>query len=539
MTMTKYLLGLCFFLLGAGSLMGQNWYEQGKAAEQPMLQVDYFTKALNIGERTDNWLYFRRGWAYYNAKRYQRAIRDFQKGQEVEGTLKNAFLLAGLAWCYYELGEYPKALALAEGAIAEMPSNTRAWNAKGWCLIGMNRDEDALAAFDEYVRLAPDEFVGYSNRSYAYMQVGQYENVIRDCDQALAMIGESEFLIERKAFAMMKLDRKQDAIQLLRDKITYEPNDPASTWAFGELFYRNEDYDEAIRYHTTALSQYERKVREDKEFIREFRDNLYEIYLSRGQSHDALKNYQRALADYKKATETKEDDYRAWYEMGALQTYQENWYEGARAYERAFELRPDLKFGWVNLGFCYGKLNNLERAVSAYSRGIKNNPKVGLLYNNRGFVYLEMKKYELALGDLKKAIEVEPEVVMSHVSLGEYYYDRKDYGSAIAKLNEALGMEEGSDQAYTVAYFTRGMCYLDQEQFAPAIRDFLSAIKIQPDHVLAHEGLGIAYYESEKLCDSYKALRKALDLEKTVPHERKTALESPKYLGKMTRNPCQ
>lgn len=534
--MVKYVLGL-ILLLGATGLKGQDFYEKGKAAETAIQKIEYFSRSIK-SERQDKWVYYRRAWAYYDVGRYQSAIRDFQKAQEVEGNLPESFILAGLSWCYYDLQEYPKALALSEGAITQKADNSTAWNAKGWCLIGLDRDKEAVKAFSEYIRLVPDHHSGYSNRSYAYMQTGEFEAVIRDCDQALAILGESEAMIERKAYAMMKLDRKQEAINLLREKIPFEPQDPHSTYAFAELFFRNEDYDECIRYHTLAISQYEKRARDDKDFKREFQDDLYEIHMSRGQAYYNLENYPRALSDFKLATGVNPKDYRAWYQMGGLQTYQENWYEGARAYEEAFTLNDSLKFGWVNLGFCYGKLNQPDRAVSAYTRGIRNNPGTGLLYNNRGFVYLELKQYDKALADLKKAIEVEPEVVMSHVSLGEYYYDRKQYSDAIAKFDEALAMEDGSEQAYTAAYYTRGMCYLDQDQFNEAKRDFLSAIKITPDHALAYERLGITYYKLEERCDSYKTLKKALDLEKMVPHQQKEALEAPKYLGKMTKNPC-
>jgi tetratricopeptide (TPR) repeat protein len=161
---------------------------------------------------------------------------------------------------------------------------------------------------------------------------------------------------------------------------------------------------------------------------------------------------------------------------------------------------------------------------------------VGLLYNNRGYGYLELKEYDKAYADLQKAIEVEPEIVMSHVSLGEYFYDRKMYDQAIEKFNQAVKMEDGTFEAYTAAFYTRGLCYLEQDMFEKAIPDFLDAIKWSPKHVLAHEKAGITYYKLNKLCEAYTYLKKTLDLESTVPV--KVAKEAPKYMGKMTKNPC-
>ena len=139
---------------------------------------------------------------------------------------------------------------------------------------------------------------------------------------------------------------------------------------------------------------------------------------------------------------------------------------------------------------------------------------------------------------MEKAIEVEPEIVMSHVSLGEYYFYVEQYDKAIEIFNKAITMEDGSDQAYTAAYFTRGSCFYAQEKYELAKLDYLKAIGITEDHVEAHEKLGMAYYELKEYCLAYKTLKKTLDLEKTIPFEKKKAKDAPRYLGKMTKNPC-
>ena len=56
------------------------------------------------------------------------------------------------------------------------------------------------------------------------------------------------------------------------------------------------------------------------------------------------------------------------------------------------------------------------------------------------------------------------------------------------------------------------------------------------NEILAHERAGITYFKLNKLCEAYTYLKRTLDLESNVPV--KTALEAPKYMGKMTKNPC-
>lgn len=529
---------LLVLLLGlpVASLLAQStWYDKGKAASDNNRKVEYFTKALEQ-ERKDAWVYYFRGWAYYGLGRYEKALNDFNAGLEAEGNLDASFLNSAVAWCKYRLEDYNAGLKAADKAIEGRESNSEAWNVRGWLLIMKERPTDAVASFTKYIALKPESSLGFSNRSYAYTLTKQFENVVADCDKALTMDPTNEFLLERKAFALMKLDRGQEGIELIKEKISYKPDDPLSLSNIGNLFYRNEDYTTAIDYHTRGMALYDAKIKDDREFIKIYRDDIYDIYMSRGDAYYALKDYQHALGDYKKATTLNPKNYRAWHEIGQLQTFQKNWSEGASAYEQAFAIKPDLTFGWVNLGFCYDNMNQPHRAIDAYTRGIENNPDVGLLYNNRGYGYLELKMYDKALADLKKAIEVEPDVVMSHVSLGEYYFDRKQFIKAIEKFSHALAMEDGSVQAYTAAYFTRGMCYSEREEYEKAKSDFRDAIKLTSDHVLAHEKLGITHYNLEEYCESYRLLKRTLDLESQVPN--KQAKLAPRYLGKMTKNPC-
>jgi tetratricopeptide (TPR) repeat protein len=523
-------------LASARVLLGQStWYDRGVEADDNNRKVEYFTKALE-NERQDNWVYYFRGWAYYGLERYEKASRDFLSGMAAKGTLDASFLNSSLAWCCYRQEKYAAGLEYAKKAVGSRDDNSEGWNALGWCQITLEKPHEAVSSFTKFIGLKPNNSMGYSNRSHAYLLMREYEQAILDCDKALSFDPKNEYLVERKAYALIKMGKSQEGIELIKSKIDYKPDDPRSLSNLGNLFYRNNDYHTAIDYHTRGMKLYEAKMREDREYMDKHRRDIYEIYMSRGSAYYALKDYQHALADYKHATNILPNEYRAWHEIGQLQTFQKNWSEGAQAYEKAFSLRPDLQYGWVNLGFCYDNLGQPYRAIDAYTRGIKNSPEVGLLYNNRGYGYLELKQYDKAFSDLQMAIEVEPDIVMSHVSLGEYYYQRKMYDQAIQKFNQATKMEEGTSEAYAAAHYTRGLCYLEQDAFDRAIVDFLEAIKCTPKHVLAHEKAGITYYKLNKLCESYTYLKKTLDLESMVPV--KQAREAPGYLGKMVKNPC-
>lgn len=525
------------FSLSAFAQTGREWFDKAQATEDPLLQAEYLTRAIDGGYK-ENWAYYYRGWAYYDSYKYGKALRDFTEATSAPGNIDQTYVSSGLAWTYYRLSDYPNAQKWAAKAREQKPTNSEAWNVSGWIEIDLKNYPKAAEYYTEQIKLKPSNSMGYSNRAYAYMMMRQYENVLADCDKALKIDPSDEWLLQRKALALLKLDRKPEALKLMGEKLKYKDDDPLSLSNIGVLFFDGGDYSGAIEFHTQGILLYEKKIKQDPKYIQMYQEDIYNIYLNRGQAFYWNKEYQKALQDYSKASLVKPADYRAWYEIGELQTQQENWLEATHGYEKAFAIKPDLPDGWVNLGFCYSNLLNDAKAVDAYTRGIKANPNVGLLYNNRGYTYLEQKLYDKAFTDLNKAIEVDPTEVMSHVSLGEFFYmARKDYPAAIAKFDEALKMENGGDRAYHTAYYTRGKCYYEQGQFEKAEADFREAVDLDHKSAKSWEGLGLAHYAQKEMCDAYIAFKKAVDLEagKTV----REAMEAPKYLAKLTANPCK
>lgn len=524
------------FVLTGSAQTAEEYYKMGKEEPDNNKRVNLFTKAIEAG-KDDAWPYYRRAWAYYNLRRYDRALQDFKTSIEKPGTLDDTYNFSGLAWVYYDLGKYDKAREYVDKShTSSNNKNSGAWSVDGWLCINNKNYPGAVKAFSAYIGLNPESYLGYWDRSYTYLLMEDYQKVFDDCVKGLSYQANHEGMIERKALAMLKLGREEEAISLIEEKIDYKPDDPISLSRIGNLFYRARDYKGAIEYHDKGIDLYQRKIEDDPEVIKVYNDDIYLIYMSRGDAYEALEDYPHALQDYEKATLTNNKRHEAWIEIGELQTFQSNYREAINAYEKAFDRKPTHNVGWVNLGFCYSNIKEERKAIQAYTRGLKVDPQNGLLFNNRGFAHLELKEYNDAKSDLEKAIQVDPKIVMSHVSLSEYYYAVKEYDNAIKKANEAMAMEGGTNSAYTAAHQNRGLCYMAQEKWELAISDFEKVVMLDPGHIKGHEGLGISYFKNEEFCGAYKNLKKALSLDKN--NREKECKDAPLYLAKITKNPC-
>src|SRR6266571_5310400 len=67
---------------------------------------------------------------------------------------------------FYNLKQYPKALAAYEQALRLDPNYVFAYSCKGNTLNGLKRYEEALAAFEQAIRLNPNDAVAYNSKGY-------------------------------------------------------------------------------------------------------------------------------------------------------------------------------------------------------------------------------------------------------------------------------------------------------------------------------------------------------------------------------------
>src|SRR5260370_21566426 len=80
-----------------------------------------------------------------------------------------------------------EALAAYEQAIRLDPNDADAYNNKGNALYTLNRDEEALAAYEQAIRLDPNEANYYIFKGFALDDLKRYEEVLAAYEQAISL----------------------------------------------------------------------------------------------------------------------------------------------------------------------------------------------------------------------------------------------------------------------------------------------------------------------------------------------------------------
>jgi tetratricopeptide (TPR) repeat protein len=111
------------------------------------------------------------------------------------------------------LNRYEEALAAYEQALRLDPNDADAYNNKGNALTGLNRYEEALAAYEQALRLDPNYTYAYNNKGYALYGLKRYEEALAAYDQAIFLNPNYTEAYNNKGIALYTLKRNEEALQ--------------------------------------------------------------------------------------------------------------------------------------------------------------------------------------------------------------------------------------------------------------------------------------------------------------------------------------
>lgn len=110
-------------------------------------------------------------------------------------------------------GNYEAALTFLDQAIQLDPKNLFAFLDKGIMLGKLERDEEALDAFDQVIRLKPvHNSTPFSWKGYTLSRLGRYEEALEAYDQSLQIFPKDEITLGQKGDVLEKLGRYEEAL---------------------------------------------------------------------------------------------------------------------------------------------------------------------------------------------------------------------------------------------------------------------------------------------------------------------------------------
>lgn len=266
-------------------------------------------------------------------------------------------VLAGLSWHQAHL--YGNLETLYRDIMTRDSRGLLAHLNLGVVYLRQGRHDEAIAVYQNVIKMKPDYTRAYNNLGAVYATLGRHAEAAAVYEQALAVDPKFAEARYHLALAREAQGRLDEAIAAYEGAVAGLPDMAPAALGLGRAYV-------AAGRHAEAVEPLKRAVARDPQ--------LAEAHYLLGVAYGALGRSGEAIEAYRVA-------------VGIMPTY-------ADAYN--------------NLGIEYRKQGQLAEAVAAYRRAVGLNREFAAAYNNLGAAYAAQQKYAEAVQAWQDAVRYQP-----------------------------------------------------------------------------------------------------------------------------------
>ncbi|KAF8413015.1 hypothetical protein HHK36_000989 [Tetracentron sinense] len=222
--------------------------------------------------------------------------------------------------------------------------------------------ETAIQHYTKAFELDDEDISFLTNRAAVYLEMGKYEECIKDCDKAVERGREirSDFKMIARA-----LTRKGTAlVKMAKSSKDYEPAIETFQKALTE--HRNPDTLKRLNDAEKAKKELEQQEYFDPKIADEEREKGNE-YFKQQMFPEAVKHYTEALRRNPKDPKVYSNRAACYTKLAALP-------EGLKDAEKCIELDPTFSKGYTRKGAIQFFMKEYDKALETYQEGLKHDP---------------------------------------------------------------------------------------------------------------------------------------------------------------------
>ncbi len=384
-----------------------------------------------------------------------------------------------------ELADTPQAALLdLNKAVALDPKDVQFRLDRADVLIELSRVSEAMADYNEALRLEPDNVDAVVGRVYAAGRLGDLKGALKLAEagrsrlpnvpaiqMALGFAHEMNGNLEPAAIAyqaastpkpaflaltaltrVQRLQGRYDqALATIAAAEALKPDSPFVPLQRGSIWLDQEQYAKAVAQYDLALG----------------REPTAEAFHNRGLAHSGLQDHKAALADFTKAAELDPDRVDTLVSIGHEQAWLEMPEAALKSYDRALTLDPDSIGALVGRADQLAARGDVAGAALAYERAVSVQPDDPDLWLSLAEIRNGQGDLAQSLKLIDRALKLDPKSQLGLTRRAEVLSDLGRPAEAVKSANTGLALyPEDQDLLYL-----RSGAYVALEDLPSARKD--------------------------------------------------------------------
>ena len=225
--------------------------------------------------------------------------------------------------------------------------------------IGM--EDKAKNAILNLVEKYPNSYHGHKVLAEIYEKDNQLETAAEEYIRASNIRPNEDKLQFKIAELFNKTERKNDAVNILKELLKKKPDMQEASMLLGDIFYEQERFKEAVSVYLDAL---------------QYNPENYDLYYSLGMVYTRLNDFQSAKEYYEKAAELNSLLYNAKYNLGQIALLYNELEEAEEYFMECIQDEELEEEAYYYLAYIAMLKGNEEKAVQYLNVAVDENPEI-------------------------------------------------------------------------------------------------------------------------------------------------------------------
>lgn len=380
--------------------------------------------------------YYGKANAFYLEKRYDEALKLYDKVQELSG--QSDELALSRQKIYLRQGDVKKAASALDQLIASNPTQVRYYLAQAEIYSSNSQPDKAIELLQKAKKIDPDNGLVHLALADIYREQNKPEASYDELELAFA---KPDVDIDQKLRIVMgyvpkfpEPNAQASALQLSKVMVTAHPSDVKAYAIYGDMLLQN-------RKLTEAKEAYKKAIALDPKAYN-IQEQLVRIQLSQGDFNAAIKDGENSLSMFPN---------QAWmnYMVGEAWQQKKNYAKAISYLRNATMLEAEdkslLTQSYSALGDAYHATGDIKNSDTAYEKALDIDPDNAYTLNNYAY-YLSLRNEQLdkAAQMSKRSNELIPNTASFEDTYAWILFKQKNYTGAKLWIEKSIKNDKGA-----------------------------------------------------------------------------------------------